>query len=74
MEKFIADETKTFHDQNADEAITRLQTAGHDDIGNTAEKWAKAFQQVSESLYLRLKITGDLSTFPSQLIFIAKYN
>ncbi|XP_072034922.1 LOW QUALITY PROTEIN: FERRY endosomal RAB5 effector complex subunit 3-like [Amphiura filiformis] len=45
LDKFVEEETEKFHDQNADEAIQKLQTAGHDDIGNTAEKWAKAFQQ-----------------------------
>ena len=51
LDKFVEAETRKFHDDRANETIQKLQTAGHDDIGNVAEKWAKAFQQVQ---YVRL--------------------
>ncbi|XP_071809062.1 FERRY endosomal RAB5 effector complex subunit 3-like [Asterias amurensis] len=45
LDKFVAKETTTFHDNNAQEAIESLQKAGDDDIGNIADKWAKAYTQ-----------------------------
>ncbi|XP_038051714.1 protein C12orf4 homolog [Patiria miniata] len=45
LDKFVSKETATFHDQNAQEAIETLQKAGDDDIGNIADKWAKAYTQ-----------------------------
>ncbi|XP_033127640.1 protein C12orf4 homolog [Anneissia japonica] len=42
---FLAKGTATYHDTCAEEALKALQI-GDDDIGNIAEKWARAFTQV----------------------------
>ncbi|XP_063971713.1 protein C12orf4 homolog [Lytechinus pictus] len=45
LDKFIAKETEAFHDANGGEAIKVLQSSGDEEIGNIADRWARAFTQ-----------------------------
>ncbi|XP_030847062.1 protein C12orf4 homolog [Strongylocentrotus purpuratus] len=45
LEKFVIKETEAFHNKNGEEAIRVLQSSGDEEIGNIADRWARAFTQ-----------------------------
>ena len=50
LDKFVSKETENFHNENGEDAIKLLESSGDEEIGNIAEKWAKAFTQVVSGL------------------------
>ena len=47
LDKFVSKETEDLHNENGEDAIQLLGSCGDEEIGNIAEKWAKAFTQVN---------------------------
>ncbi|XP_072172139.1 FERRY endosomal RAB5 effector complex subunit 3-like [Diadema setosum] len=45
LEKFVAKAVEDFHNENGETAIKLLQSSGDEEIGNMADKWARAFTQ-----------------------------